>query len=188
MRTTSVTFAVLLLAGSAIAQETPQEVTRRTNGEIQFANYPRGSLARGEQGTVGIEVTTDKQGRLRSCAVSKSSGFPALDDATCDLLISHLKMKPWLAPNGGGVVKRQQGQIIWALPKDYKGPIAKPAEQIVLKDRTADPSRKICRPQTTTGSLIASTRICLTKAQWQQQYIHAQEETQDMHPKFLPGN
>jgi protein TonB len=188
MRSMPAAFAVLLLSGAAIAQESPQEVTRRTNGEIQFANYPRGSLARGEQGTVGIDVTTDGQGRLRSCAVSKSSGFPALDEATCDLLISHLKMKPWLAPNGGGVVKRQQGQIIWALPIDYKGPIAKPAASIAFKAKSDDPNRKICRPQTTTGSLIASTRICLTRAQWQQQYLHAQEETRDMHPKFLPGN
>lgn len=181
-------FALLLLAGAATAQETPQEVTRRTNGEIQFANYPRGSLARGEQGTVGIDVTTDRQGRLRSCAVSKSSGFPALDEATCDLLITHLKMKPWLAPNGGGVVTRQQGQIIWALPKDYKGPIAKPATTLALNTKSADPNRKICRPQATTGSLIASTRICLTRAQWQMQYLHAQEETQNMHSGFLPGD
>lgn len=135
MRTTSVTFAVLLLGGSAVAQENPQEVTRKSNGEIQFAHYPSGSLARGEQGTVGIEVTTDNQGRLRSCAVYKSSGFPALDNATCDLLISHLKMKPWLPPNGGGGARRQQGQVTWALPKDYEGPIAKPSEQKARKPK-----------------------------------------------------
>ena len=182
------TVALLLPAGMAGAQEPQAEVIRRTNGEIVFANYPRGSLKRGEQGVVGIDVTTDQQGRLRSCQVARSSGFPALDEATCDLLIAHLKMKPFLAPNGGGIVRHQQGQIVWALPAGYKGPVAVPAAAGSLrKISVLDPQKIVCRPQTKTGSLIASQRICLTRAQWQLQYIHAQEETRDMHPKFMSG-
>lgn len=86
------------------------------------------------------------------------------------------------------MVTRQQGQIIWALPGDYKGPIAKPVTPLALNTKSADPNRKICRPQATAGSLIASTRICLTRAEWQMHYLHAQEETQNMHSGFLPGD
>ena len=86
------------------------------------------------------------------------------------------------------MVTRQQGQIIWPIPSDYKGPIAKPVASLALNTKSADPNRKICRPQATTGSLIASTRICPTRAEWQMQYLHAQEETRNMHPRFQPGN
>jgi TonB family protein len=173
-----------ILTPIAMAQDAEAiAAMRRANGKIQFAHYPRDALRRGEQGVVGIKVTTDAQGRLRDCAVSKSSGYASLDEAACDLLIEHAAMKPYLSPDGRGVVRHQDGQVVWQLPEGYK-PVATPAVLANISGRT---DKKICRVQTKTGSLIASQRICLTKAQWQQQYIHAQEETQDMHPHFLPG-
>ena len=154
----------------------------RTNDKIQFAAYPRESLRRGEEGVVGINVLTDSQGRLRDCAVTKTSGYRALDEASCDLLLEHMRMRPYLAPNGGGVVRRQDGQVVWKLPPGYAaaGKPGPPGQKIAAE-------RKICHVQTKTGSLVASQRVCLTKAQWQQQVGFAQDELQNMKPKFQPG-
>lgn len=178
---------LLLHSGAALA-----EAMRRDNQKIMFSDYPRGALKRGEEGTVGIRVVTDQQGRLRECAVTKSSGFAELDAASCDFLIRHARSKPYLAPNGGGVVRQQDGQVVWTLPPERKAALAREDKAQVKKANNKELARAseklICRSQATTGSLIASQRICLTRTQWQQQYANAQDETQDMRPKFMPGN
>ncbi|WP_374942544.1 energy transducer TonB [Sphingomonas sp.] len=157
---------------------------RERNDRIQFANYPRDALRRGEEGVVGISVTTDKQGRLRDCVVSVSSGFPTLDRASCDFLIDHARMRPYLAPNGGGIVRHQQGRVVWKLPPGGPRAVAVPA---AANNTAALGEKKICRVQTKTGSLVSSQRICLSRNEWRRQYLYAQEETQDMKPHFLPG-
>lgn len=183
-------FSVGALAQAQIpADDVALLAMRQRNGEIQRAYYPRDALRRGEEGVVGISVVTDKQGRMRECSVSKSSGFSSLDSATCDFLIEHVAIQSYLSPGGdGGSMRRQEGQIIWKLPAGYtpragtriaSAPAAAVANSAIAK--------KICRVQVKTGSLIASQRICLTKGEWQQQYILAQDQTKDMHPGFQSG-
>ena len=46
--------------------------------------YPLGSRLRGEEGVVKVEVRVDAGGHPLNCAVVKSSGFLALDDAALD--------------------------------------------------------------------------------------------------------
>lgn len=48
--------------------------------------YPRASRRRGEEGTVGLDVTVDAKGGVLSVEVSASSGFPALDAAAVDAI------------------------------------------------------------------------------------------------------
>ena len=166
------------------------QAMREKNARIQLANYPPAALRRGEQGSVGISVLVDRQGRLRECAVSKSSGSAALDEATCDFLFSHAQIAAYVAPGGGGSVTRQEGLVVWQLPAGVRAqaqPVAAPAAT-TLAAAPALPAKKICRVQAKTGSLIASQRICLTKSEWQRQYALAQEETRDMHPRAMQGD
>lgn len=178
-----------LLASPAAAQD----YVRKTNGDIQFANYPLESLKRGEEGTVGIRVRLDIKGRLRSCEVVKSSGFAALDAASCDLLIANARMKPFLDPNGRKVEKEADGQVVWKLPADRQARIADASLPVGpaptgSKARLARAGEKvICRTLTDTGSLVRRTKTCLTSGEWKRQHSFAQEELQDMKPKFLPG-
>lgn len=165
------------------------QAMREKNARIQLANYPPAALRRGEQGSVGISVLVDRQGRLRECAVSKSSGSAALDEATCDFLFSHAQIAAYVAPGGGGSVTRQEGLVVWQLPAGVRAQaqsVAAPAAT-TLAAAPALPAKKICRVQAKTGSLIASQRICLTKSEWQRQYTLAQEETRDMHPRAMRG-
>ena len=175
---------IALLATAAGAQTVADDHAAmvRTNEKIQFAAYPPGALRRGEEGIVGINVLTDAQGRLRECSVVKSSGYRDLDQASCDLLLDHMKMKPYLAPGGGGIVRRQDGQVVWKLPSGYA-----PATATTPIGTKVAIERKICHVQTKTGSLVGSQRVCLTRGQWQQQVAQAQDELQDMKPKFQPG-
>ena len=43
--------------------------------------YPLGARLRGEQGVVKVEVCVGSNGQVLDCAIAKSSGHPALDDA-----------------------------------------------------------------------------------------------------------
>jgi TonB family protein len=163
---------------------------RKSNGDIQFANYPRESLQRGEEGVVGIKVRLDRQARLLSCAVSKSSGYAALDAASCDLLIANARMKPFLNPDGRKVEKEAEGQVVWKLPADRAAALAgsAPPPQTASKAILARAGEKvICKSKLETGSLIKREKVCLTKGEWQRQINQSQEEAQDMKPKFMPG-
>lgn len=63
-------------------------------------SYPRQALAAGEQGTVGITVTIGKDGRVKDCVVTKSSGFQSLDNGTCDEFIKYAVFKPAMDDQG----------------------------------------------------------------------------------------
>lgn len=180
--------AVALAGSPATAQ-----YMRKSNGDIQFQNYPLESLKRGEEGTVGIKVRLDRRGRLLSCAVSKSSGFAALDTASCDMLIANARMQPFLNADGRRIEKESDGQVVWKLPEDRKARIEQaslpvgPAPKSAKGRLSRSGERVICRTQATIGSLVARTKTCLTAGEWARQYNYAQEQTQDMRPKFLPG-
>lgn len=49
-----------------------------------YPYYPLGARLRGEEGIVKVEACVGANGCVRNCAVIKSSGFPALDDAAVD--------------------------------------------------------------------------------------------------------
>jgi protein TonB len=51
------------------------------------ADYPTNELRLGHAGRVGFLLSVDANGRVGSCTVTGSSGFPALDKATCALMI-----------------------------------------------------------------------------------------------------
>jgi len=44
--------------------------------------YPRAAQERGETGVVQLDFTIDRQGRVKSSTIAKSSGYPALDEET----------------------------------------------------------------------------------------------------------
>src|SRR3982750_4369737 len=53
---------------------------------ISEADYPPYALQLGQQGNVGVALTIGEDGRVTSCFVEKSSGYPVLDGTTCRLL------------------------------------------------------------------------------------------------------
>lgn len=159
------------------AQETPAEAAARDaeNRAFVLDNYPPRARAAGEQGRVFFKITLDRDGRLRSCEVTKSSGYPRLDDETCELMVAHGVFKP--VRDEAGLVKNpiHNGAINWTLPE---GAAATPAPQ-QLAD-AEKPDKLICRRQLKTGSTLMTERRCLTAREWNMAYEYGRSETRRM--------
>lgn len=59
-------------------------------------SYPSSALRRGIEGTVGVFLVINAEGRVASCTVSSSSGAPMLDKAACDGLERYARFLPAL--------------------------------------------------------------------------------------------
>ncbi len=67
---------------------------------VTLEDYPPAALADGQEGPVQVRLDVDTQGRVKTCTVLGSSGFPALDDGTCEILSRKARFKPRLDENG----------------------------------------------------------------------------------------
>ena len=67
---------------------------RLISGEIRDSDYPRDALRLHQDGKVYIRFTVGINGRVTDCAVTRSSGSPSLDDATCRLIITRFRYEP----------------------------------------------------------------------------------------------
>ncbi len=57
-------------------------------------NYPTRAIRREEEGTVGVAVTVNSNGRVDSCSVTRPSGSSALDDAACKGMQRYARFNP----------------------------------------------------------------------------------------------
>jgi periplasmic protein TonB len=112
-------FASALAIGSLLASPlfaTPNEQQMRQLSEVVFANYPPDALARGEQGAVYFLVTLDKNAHATSCKVTYGSGYPLLDEETCDLIVQHAVFSKLKDANGRVTKETQEGVVYWRIP------------------------------------------------------------------------
>ncbi len=159
------------------AKETPAQTAARDaeNRAFVLKHYPPRARAAGEQGRVFFTMTLDRDGRLRSCEVTKSSGYPRLDDETCELMVAHGVFKP--VRDESGLVKNpvHHGAINWTLPE---GAATMPAPQQLASAAKSD--KLICRRQLKTGSTLMTERRCLTAREWNMAYDYGRSETKRM--------
>lgn len=167
----------LVLAVSAAVETVPLEpsLTSRKNGEFIADRYPPGALKRGEQGRVEFRLVIEPDGSLGSCEVTRSSGFKALDEETCELIIAHARTRPVRNDSGRRVRAVQAGFINWKLPGTANPAV--PADQAGLEN----PDKIICKRIRKTGSLVARSRMCLTAQQWSSQ----QDESRRLMERLL---
>jgi protein TonB len=64
----------------------------------KFKRYPKGAVARREQGTVSVSFTIDRTGHVLARSIIKSSGFVNLDQEALDM-IQHAEPLPAFAPS-----------------------------------------------------------------------------------------
>lgn len=150
------------------------------NAKMMKRYYPKGSLKRGEEGIVGVAITTDDKGYLTDCRVTKSSGYRDLDNATCDVMLLYGKTKPFMIGNRR-VTQQQEGEFNWKLPAGVaKAKVADANRKSAVKLSKNDPSRMICRTQTKTGSLASRQRVCMSAQEWMDQKDQAQGDMVEM--------
>lgn len=80
-------------------------------------DYPSASLRNEEQGTTSFRVEIGTDGKVTSCAVTKSSGFPALDETTCKLVTRRARFKPAKDTSGNPVADSYSNRVRWQIPK-----------------------------------------------------------------------
>lgn len=174
----------LLVSMPLYAKETPAEAAAREarNREFILKNYPPRARAAGEQGIVHFKITLDRDARLRSCEVTRSSGYPRLDAETCELMVAHAVFKT-VEDDAGRLVRNptHEGAINWQLPGVAP---AAPAPQKLAS--TGGPDRLICRRITKTGSLANTERRCLTSREWDQGDAYARDEVRRLQDSIPP--
>jgi periplasmic protein TonB len=82
---------------------------------INIADYPPSALQEREQGRPGFRLTVGPDGRVTGCVVLVSSGSPALDATTCQVMRSRARFSPALDSNGRPVEDQYWGEIAWRI-------------------------------------------------------------------------
>ncbi len=77
-------------------------------------DYPDASARAEEQGSTRVTFLIGVDGKVETCAVTQSSGFPRLDDATCKIILRRFRFKP--ATVEGKPVQETRAQAVrWNL-------------------------------------------------------------------------
>lgn len=157
----------LALLASVEAQAAPPEtlsqeaVRKASNYDALMKYYPKRALVAGEQGLVGFKIRLDKDAHPTNCEVTHSSGHRALDNETCQLILSRAVFKPVKDTAGKKVNQITQGVVNWKIP-GATGAVARPMAVLAA---TA-PEKMICKRELKTGSLADYERTCMTRAEW----------------------
>jgi TonB family protein len=177
-----IVFGLLTVSGVAYAGQLPTDAAQPSsiierNKLVIQKFYPRASLRRGEEGDVHFRINVNRDGRLDGCQITKSSGYKALDTATCDMLLKGATATPLIADDGWRTAGVRDGIVPWVLPDGTKRPATPPT---FTSARTAAAEKLICRRRTKTGSTYIMEKVCLTARDWRMQEDYAQAALQAM--------
>jgi protein TonB len=82
------------------------------------SDYPTRDLREGNQGLTRFSLAIGADGRVQSCTVTASSGFPGLDKATCENVSRRARFEPATDGSGNRVPGTYSGSIRWVIPQD----------------------------------------------------------------------
>ena len=78
-------------------------------------NYPSRALREETQGTVGVAVTVNGEGRVSACRVTSSSGSSILDEAACEGMQRYARFEPALNDAGSPISANWSTRITYQL-------------------------------------------------------------------------
>ena len=81
-------------------------------------DYPTRDLREGNQGITRFRLSVGTDGRVTSCTVTGSSGFPSLDAAACAKLTARGRFKAATGGDGEKVAGSYASSIKWQIPTD----------------------------------------------------------------------
>lgn len=152
----------------------PAQSVHSINNEFIFSQYPPRALAAGEQGSVKFRVEIDEKGIIQNCKVTGSSGHERLDVETCNLLVEHVKFKPVLDSEGQAREAVHDGVVNWRIPG-----ASSPIRLVTASSGNGGgdtPDKVVCKRIQKTGSLVGSSRVCMTAREWAMQNERYQDE------------
>ncbi|API58343.1 energy transducer TonB [Tardibacter chloracetimidivorans] len=98
------------------SQASPPSPRGRRAEWITTDDYPGSAQRAGEEGTTGIRVQVNADGRVESCTVTQSSGSSTLDDATCRLYSRRGRFTPAKDTEGNAIPATYNDRIRWQIP------------------------------------------------------------------------
>lgn len=102
----------IFLVAATVAQAEPLK------GLISRDDYPPEAMARGEQGTVVVQLRISRDGRPIGCLVTQGA-TRSLDAATCCVMMRRAIYKPATDDAGNPIEADVSGRVTWKLD-DFK--------------------------------------------------------------------
>ncbi|MBB4614495.1 energy transducer TonB [Novosphingobium taihuense] len=81
-------------------------------------DYPSRALREEREGTTGFRVTIGTDGKVTDCQITRSSGSPDLDEATCSNVRRRARFQPATDGEGQPTTGSYSNSIRWVIPKD----------------------------------------------------------------------
>ncbi len=99
----------------AAARDYPTEPrpTKSLYRLIKPADYPIESWNAGEEGRVDYEITVNAMGQPTDCKIIESSGYSALDEMTCRLMMERAEFDPAMEADEAPIAGRYEGSQAW---------------------------------------------------------------------------
>ncbi|MGB3379153.1 MAG: energy transducer TonB [Allopontixanthobacter sediminis] len=80
-------------------------------------DYPSRALREEREGTTGFRVNVGADGRVTNCSITRSSGHPDLDEATCRNITRRARFRPATDGNGDPTTDTYSNAIRWVIPE-----------------------------------------------------------------------
>lgn len=81
-------------------------------------DYPTSEIRLEHEGITRFRLSIDAAGKVTSCTVTQSSGWPVLDATACDKLQRRARFDPSVDSTGARVEGSYSSAVNWRLPKD----------------------------------------------------------------------
>ena len=124
-------FEDIALPGGGLVEPTPTPTPTPTFAFDPVSATPRGNpgdwitqsdyrsswIRREMTGVASFSVGVGTNGRVTNCTVDRSTGYDALDNATCKLIAKRARFNPAKDRNGDTVAGDYSSSVRWQLPK-----------------------------------------------------------------------
>ena len=97
------------------------------SGAMNSSDYPKAALRQEQEGRVLVSYTVTAMGRAKECRIMRSSGHPALDEASCRIVDTRYVLEPARDEDGRAVPLLVSQWIVWEMEPPETPPVTSPA-------------------------------------------------------------
>jgi TonB family protein len=109
------TMSMILIALLQAVAEPAVPPQRIPSTLLSPGDYPTAAMLLGQDGLVEAEMTVAANGRPSDCSIVRSSGFQALDTATCTAFKTRARFKPALDTLGRPTIGKWTQTVQWSI-------------------------------------------------------------------------
>ena len=91
--------------------------TNGPSGWVSNDDYPSAAVRREQEGTATYALLVGTDGKVDDCRITRSTGFEALDQATCRYIARRARFDPATDSSGAEVSGTYNGTITWQIPE-----------------------------------------------------------------------